>query len=169
MKIAGIDPSMSSTGVAIIDWPKMLVTSVKAPKVDASISGRLSRASIVAGEVDKLIADCDVVVIENYQRGGMVNVALVEFQAMLRYAIYRLDTEFLEVAPTQLKKFVTGKGNASKAEIVSKLSRAHNIQFTTDDEADALGLAIIGATYSGVLSTAYGYQDEVIAKIRSTK
>lgn len=45
------------------------------------------------------------------------------------------------IPPTSLKKFVTGKGNAKKAEVINAIEEKWNIAFVNDNLADAYGLA----------------------------
>lgn len=54
----------------------------------------------------------------------------------------------VECAPSKLKKFITGKGNADKTAVTSAITRMWpDVTIGSDDEADALGLASIGAIH----------------------
>lgn len=71
----------------------------------------------------------------------------------------------VEVAPTTLKKFATGKGNADKAEVVSALSRRYGRTFKSDDAADAFALMQIGLCLTGDFDPETRAQQEVIAML----
>jgi crossover junction endodeoxyribonuclease RuvC len=71
----------------------------------------------------------------------------------------------VEVAPTTLKKYATGKGNADKAEVISALSRRYGRTFKSDDAADAYALMQIGLCLSGVVAPETRAQAEVIAML----
>ena len=52
-------------------------------------------------------------------------------------------TEFVEIAPTTVKKLLTGSGKASKQEVAAALERYVGKQtYTTDDESDAIAVGI---------------------------
>lgn len=54
----------------------------------------------------------------------------------------------VEVAPAKLKKFATGRGNADKTAVTSALTKMWPaVTISSDDEADALNLASIGAIH----------------------
>ena len=69
---------------------------------------------------------------------------------------------YLEVAPTQLKKFATGKANASKEEIAVAAYKKWGIECRTNDETDAAVLVYIGLAYMGNTDGLAVYQQEVI-------
>ena len=68
---------------------------------------------------------------------------------LVRYFVVSYSKCLVEVPPTTLKKFISGKGNAGKAEIVSTLSSKFGMAFKTDNAADAYGLAQLGLASQG--------------------
>lgn len=68
---------------------------------------------------------------------------LAEFGSMLRqYLLATFDDALVaEVAPSTMKKFVTGTGNSAKLGVVVHLVKQTNQDLATDDEYDALGMA----------------------------
>ena len=55
----------------------------------------------------------------------------------------------MEVAPTSLKKFVTGKGNAKKDLMLLSVYKRWGFDTTNDNKADAYGLAQFGRALLG--------------------
>lgn len=84
-----------------------------------------------------------LVVIEGYSynsRGSVVTLG--EFGGILRSQLIE-RARLVEVSPNTLKKFVTGKGNASKIEVSSTLSQRYGLIFDNSDQYDALALWLI--------------------------
>lgn len=75
----------------------------------------------------------------------------------------------LLVAPSRLKKFVTGAGNASKVQVAAAVTRHWpDAQARNDNEFDAVGLAAIGAAAHGepFNRALTKYQQEVVEAVR---
>ena len=77
----------------------------------------------------------------------------------------RWEAVIIEVPPTVLKKFATGKGNAKKAAVVSMLSRKYDIEFSTDDQADAFCLSLIGLCVKGMATTTL-HEAKIVSEIQ---
>lgn len=63
--------------------------------------------------------------------GGIVKLS--------HYAVFGRDP--IVIPPTSLKKFVTGKGNAKKADVIAAIESRWGVSFRNDNLADAYGLA----------------------------
>ena len=86
--------------------------------------------------------------------GGMVKLTLLDF------GIYPLI-----VPPTNLKKYVTGKGNGiSKSQMLLQVYKKWDAEFTDDNAADSYALARL---VSG--SHELAYEKEVYAKLQDPK
>jgi crossover junction endodeoxyribonuclease RuvC len=59
--------------------------------------------------------------------------------------------EYIEVPPTNLKKFVTGKGNSGKPQMAAHTQKRWGHIFDDDDLTDAYGLSQIGRAVRGHL------------------
>ena len=115
-----------------------------------------------------------IVVMEGYSMGSRVGrlADLGELGGVLKVALwevgYREDIGTLVVVPPpQIKKFVAGRGNAEKAAVVAAVVRRWKVDVSTDDEADAYGLARLGVALLGAGEALTEFQDDVVRKIRA--
>ena len=76
---------------------------------------------------------------------------LFEVGTVLRYCLFLKNYSYIEVPPTSLKKFVTGKGNVKKEMMLKEVYKRWKIDCDTNDEADAVGLAYMGMALDGNL------------------
>lgn len=71
---------------------------------------------------------------------GIVKLSLYDYFGTLADTILRTP---LQVPPMTLKKFVAGKGNAKKQEMLMQIYKRWGVEFNDDNAADAYGLARI--------------------------
>jgi crossover junction endodeoxyribonuclease RuvC len=98
--------------------------------------------------------DDPIVVVEGYSFSSRNSQshALGELGGVVRLALYEAGVAYIDVPPTSRAKFATGKGNASKNEVVSSISARTGIVWSgkgADDMCDAwvlrqMGLARLG-------------------------
>lgn len=139
MKIVGLDLSLTATGVALADGS--LLTIKTKPNAD-----RMARIS----EIRKGVLRCldflghgrvDMVVIEGYSMGSRQGShQLGELGGAIRMMLHDQAVPFVEVAPTRLKKYATGKGNADKDAVLVKAVRTFTPGPANNNEADAAWL-----------------------------
>ena len=70
------------------------------------------------------------------------------------------------VTPSQLKKFVTGKGNADKNVVMKEVYKRFHIDTDDDNTADAVVLGHIGLALTGAYQTTTQEQKATLADIR---
>lgn len=144
MRIIGIDPSLSRTGVCIIDGSDVGVSSIVA-------SSKLlvyERQTAMVKGVCNLLQKGDVVTLEEF--GASARFALsgrfverIEICGMLKLLIPRATGfPWLSVSPTLLKSFVAGKASAKKNDVLFSVREQWKVNVGNDDEADAFGLAV---------------------------
>ena len=116
MIIAGIDPSLSCTAIVIGSGPSNVKRfTVQRPPQGLSVWAKFQRYEGIAGEVAEILRAENVerILIEGYAFASDFNVTkMAEFGAVLRLYLLDIDKRFREVAPTELKSYATGKGNA---------------------------------------------------------
>lgn len=151
----GVDPS-TKTGIAVAESGRVLKTC----RLEVPQRSGLHRAGALAALLLEELASWDpkLVVFEGY---GYANshtlVTLVEIGTVLRYFTMQKGFEYVDIPPTSLKKFVTGKGNAKKDVMMLEVYKRFGYEAPTNDEADAIGLAMFGQAMHGkvILPTAH--------------
>lgn len=72
-------------------------------------------------------------------------VTLVEVGTAIRLALHAHESNYVEIAPNALKKFATGKGNATKDKIMLAVYKKWGFEAETNNIADAYVLAKMAA------------------------
>jgi crossover junction endodeoxyribonuclease RuvC len=143
MNVAGIDQSLTSTGLVVLNDEGLIQTTKlieKKPTVPA-----VKRMLDIATEIIDTLDEYGVkhVAIEGFGFGarGRAVFDLGGLGFIIRAILYQHDIQTDEVPPTVLKKFVTGKGNCHKDLMLLKVYKRWGIEFTSHDLADAYGLS----------------------------
>ena len=84
-----------------------------------------------------------------HHRGGAATEILVGMRGILLTYCQDNRIETVEVPPNTLKKFATGRGNASKADMIADLKSKHSIETDNDNIADAAWLVYYGRDMFG--------------------
>lgn len=91
-----------------------------------------------------------------------------ELGMVTKWAIYSMGVGLTKyptiVAPTALKKFITGKGTAKKNEILLGVFKRWGADFSDDNEADSYGLARVASALDGH-ETLTAFQEEVLGAL----
>jgi Holliday junction resolvasome RuvABC endonuclease subunit len=158
MIVVGIDPSLTSAGVAILKngQPTHVSHHGFAGHNGATYQTRsrrirhqctnVTRAALTHGQPD-------LVVIEEHPYA--VRISAGEFdRSGLWHGIYgAIDAREIPIVvihPGTHKKWLTGRGDAKKRDIIDNIAEWWtDLAIANDDEADALGLALIGAFHLG--------------------
>lgn len=156
-RIAGLDLSLTSTGVALVErgHPPQSVALGSEGKATATLPQRHRRLTLLADKIidaTTLQGPPDLVVIEApaYSRGTGHMHDRSGLWWLVVSRILTLGYPLIEVGPNLRAKYATGKGNAGKAAVMIAVTRRYpDCDFTTDDEADALVLAAIGSRLLG--------------------
>lgn len=154
VRVVGLDLSLTATGTALIR-PGM-TTAVQTLKSkgakDATLGERADRLRKLAREILLPAATANVVVIEQpaYSQTGGSHHDRSGLWWLVVDALIFDDLRLVEVTPQAVKIYATGKGNASKDEVLAAVVRRYpNIEVRNNNEADALVLAAIGARLAG--------------------
>jgi crossover junction endodeoxyribonuclease RuvC len=166
----GIDPSL--TGTAVCFYTPGQATQPHAERYSSKprpgLDGRIARYE---GLVSRIIAPCveampAIILIEGYSYGskGKAILDIAEFGGLLRHGLLtEFDCPIIEVPPTALKKWATGKGNANKTQVVSAIVRRYGCDYDSDDEYDAFALARMAAQVLGWDGSQTANQSSVVA------
>lgn len=151
MRIVGIDPSLTSTGVAIIEMGHVQLLRVKsAGKADATWAQRRSRLGELADQICSHIVGAHLLVIEGPSYGQSISGGAHD-RAGLWWAIASaFEVPLAVVSPKGRAKYATGSGASSKDEVLAAVIRRHgDLPVANNDVADALTLAAMGARAVG--------------------
>lgn len=133
--VIGLDISLTSTGYSGFGSTGTFTSKLKGVE-------RLDDLAIQLRNY-LLSAPNDVVlIIEGYSFGSRASQAhaIGEIGGVMRLEAFRAGIAYVEVPPTCRAKFATGRGNASKNEVISAISARTGITWSgkgADDEADA--------------------------------
>jgi len=163
--IYGLDLSLTATGLAALapEGHLNVFTFGTPPKM--SVEARLTE---MARQVDTRIVAPELVVIEGLAFGA--NDPSAHERAALHYIVrcnlWSEGTRVLVVAPSSLKKFITGKGSAKKELVILEVFKRWGVTAKDNNEADAAGLAYLGAAWLGRLDGLTLPMKEVISKLK---
>lgn len=145
----GIDASARSTGVGLCRVHQGVTTRVSLTiKPPSDISGG-ERLSYLFTELQYFLCQHGCDGLTDRLTGGAIEGAshdsknletvLSEVRGVFKLLCDMLGIELLVVAPKQLKKFITGRGDASKEDVLAAVD-PEKWAVLNDDEADASGL-----------------------------
>ena len=169
MIVCGIDPSL--TGTAVV-WGES-ITEFNHERLSSKPCGdgvvaRMRRLESLVGKIDKLIRMIgpDLILIEGYSFGSKCNREFLgEFGGVCRWHLIDHTPNVLEVSPSHLKQFVTGKGNAKKDVVAAHCANRWGVMFDDSDTYDAFGLYAIALAAAGQFTPGTAIQSEVVGKI----
>lgn len=167
--ILAFDLSLISTGYYILSENKPIKGGFLTSKggVIKSSLKEDARLYFIEQRIDLLLKTHkpDLVVIEGYSFGsrGRATFSSGELGGVIRLLLFRKKIPYLVVAPTSLKKFISGKGNSSKDMMLLKTYKKYGIEFDNNNICDAFGLAMIGKAWQQ--GTNIQYEKDVLKAI----
>lgn len=146
-RVLGLDLSLTCTGIAGPGWTDTITPP-------AALRGAERMLWIRAALLDDYLAGAGLVVVEGPSYGSQAGQRGHHERAglwwLIRCALHNLDVPVAVVPPAALKRYATGRGNASKADMLLAAARRFPwFDGSTADEADALWLAAMGADHLG--------------------
>lgn len=140
-RVMGLDMSLQATGVACASCGPRTVSFPKLRGEERLV------------QIRQDVMSCgyfhDVVVLEGYSFGSHQahSHALGELGGVVRVALHEAGIPFAEVAPAALKKFATGKGNATKDQVLAAAIRRFGFEGDNNNAADAHILRAMGLAH----------------------
>lgn len=143
-RVIGLDLSLVRTGIASYGWTDAIVPGKNLTGVEriADIGNQIV-AHLGAAEL------VDLVVVEGPSYGSQAGQQGHHERAGLwwhvAYQLWRRDLDVAIVPPASLKQYATGRGNATKDEVLASACRQFpSYGVRRNDEADALWLCAMG-------------------------
>jgi len=145
-KVLGLDLSLTGTGLAGNTWTETLKPPAKLHDV--------ARIDWIRNTiVDRYLDDVALVVVEGPAYSRQANQQGHHERAGLWWvtirALWRRGVPYAVVTPGGLKRYATGKGDASKDEVLVAVTRRFDWFAGDNNAADALVLAAMGADHLG--------------------
>ena len=171
-KVIGIDPSLTTTAVCVSSaddgWFEM--NTFKSSPVGYHVADRIKRYLDFSREI---VDQCEehsvtLVLIEGFVFTSAQASVQGEFGGILRCKLLAAFPGLVhEVAPATLKKFVTGKGNASKVAMAGAIAHRDGVEFDTDEAYDAFGIAQMARQLVGWSKPANQWQRDSLESLRA--
>ena len=142
-RVIGLDLSITATGIADIDGMTSTVGG-KASRGDARL------IDICLAVLAEKAIGCQLAVIEGlavHGPGGAMAAAQV--MGAVKITLMQAQVRYVEVPPSSLKKYATGKGNATKADMAVALYKRAGLELANDNEVDAWWLRAMGLHHLG--------------------
>ena len=166
MMALGIDLSLTGTGLAVVEGNKLHFSECYKP-VNKSSPERLIEIQRKVSET-MLGYDPEIICLEGYSFGskGRAVFQTGELGGVIRVLLHKSGINWLEIPPSQVKKFAAGVGNCGKDIVLQQVYKRWGMEFKTSDEADAFVLAKIGTILLGHEEKLTKKQEEVIEVLR---
>ena len=142
MGFVGIDPS-TNTGFVRLDKDGNVLEEKVINGVGKEDPYRMIT---LVDNIMKELQPGDYITIEspaNHSKGSYIS-QMFGIAWAIRIQLMRIGIKYIDVAPSQVKKFATGKGNAPKDQMILPLSKKWGFENRNDNIRDAYVLARIG-------------------------
>ncbi len=161
IKVIGIDPGLSATGVGIVRGMGLKIDGFSFDSINTSknisLPSRLDQIFsnlllVLKDEKPDLMVVEDVFSVEKFPKAG---ITLGKVTGVVLLAGCRVDVPVAEVSVREAKQVLTGNGNASKMQLEKAVRRLLNLTkpIRPYHASDAMGLAILGLfRYNDVLA-----------------
>lgn len=177
-RIIGVDQSLTSTGVAVVEGGRFVSVERVRPKMKAKLDGMAKREAehvrleeiLQAIRTHTLTASHQPIVGLEGPAMGIKGAAVVQIfglYILLKQELYRMGVPYYVVPPSTVKLYATGNGAAGKDDVLSAMVRRHpGVDFSGNDQADAMAIAAIGARhYSLPVETSTAYMARAMEKM----
>jgi len=152
IKIIGIDPGLSETGIGIVMGTGQKVDGFSFGSIhtstEDSLSNRLNQIfskllQIIKQEKPDIMVVEDIFSLKKYPKSG---ITLGKVTGVILLAGCQVDVEVAEIQVREAKKALTGNGNASKMQLERAVRHFLNLTapIRPNHASDAMALALIG-------------------------
>ena len=152
VKIIGIDPGLSATGIGIIRGQGSKIAGYSFGSINTStksaLANRLDKifsklAHILNQEKPDLMVVEDVYSLKKYPKSGIL---LGQVTGVVLLAGFKAAVPSIEIPVREAKQILTGNGNATKIQLEKAVRHRlkHKEPIRPSHASDAIGLALIG-------------------------
>lgn len=167
-RVAGLDLSLKATGISIITDGAHTWTVKSASIPNATLIQRRDRINLIVSQVAGLVERAEIVVLEGPSYGSN-SVGSWDRAWLYGAVVDKLLTRGHRIAvaaPTVVKKFAAGTGNADKTAVAVGMSKLWPyVVARNDNEWDALALATMGAQRLGLPVPSRAHHAETLTKV----
>lgn len=155
MQIIGIDPGSRYTGYGLIDKNGQNVEHLASGRINATKGDTFAhRLEIIYEGLQSVLADFDpaVAAVETVftAHNAKSTIKLGQARGVALLALRHAELELHEYAPAQVKKNTTGRGRATKDQVVQMVKLRLDLDADlAEDAADALAVAICHGQAAG--------------------
>jgi crossover junction endodeoxyribonuclease RuvC len=146
MAVLGIDPSLTGFALRYVARGGELAHQIKTKSTDFPCFP--ARLDFIEQEFSRFLLSLEerieLVAIEGFSfgsRGGTMQSEINGLGQTIRLALWRRGLSYVEVPPSTLKKWISGKGNAEKSTMMMEVLDRWGYKSTDDNDADAYALA----------------------------
>lgn len=143
-KVVGLDLSMTGTGVAHTQVDDRACTHLLVPEGRGDF-----RLASIRFQVKTYIAGAELVLIEEWLVQSATAPITGMVHGVVRTALMELEIPYTTVPPTTLKKYATGRGNATKTQMAVAAFKRADLEFDDDNQCDAWWLWVMARDLSG--------------------
>ena len=171
----GLDLSLSATGFYLIkENGEVEFDEIRTKKEQFSCD--IARVEHIADIILEKISKYEIkfIAVEDFftgqQPGTVIQLAILG--TIVRYKLLENGYSYLAVAPTQVKKYATGKGNAPKDNMLKAVFKNWNVDTNSNNIADACAIAHLGQAYYEWINGNKDYKKyeiEVLKKIQKER
>jgi crossover junction endodeoxyribonuclease RuvC len=158
IKVIGIDPGLSATGIGIIKGHGSKIDGYSFGSISTSTNSALPKrldkifsklVQILSQEQPDLMVIEDVYSLKKYPKSGIM---LGQVTGIVLLAGFQTSVPSIEIPVREAKQILTGNGNANKAQLEKAVRHRlkHKEPIRPSHASDAIGMALIGL---------YRYQD----------
>lgn len=162
MKYVGIDPSTKTGMVMIGETGCLIYRSEIRPKVEKDPE----RFMDIAKQILLNLSEGDIICIEGFSYGSKGKGVSTQYGIgwLIRAELIRNGYTYIDIPPTSVKKFATGKGNTKKDEMVLPIYKKWGFEHSSDNVRDAYVLAQMAKAIVNP-SNLTEYQKEALKKV----
>lgn len=144
MTVSGLDLSMTATGVTHQGLDGVACSHLIKPREVRDL-----RLPEIARRAVEYVKDSDLVLIEGYLNKSFSAGITGMVHGAVRAALIEQGLKYATLPPTSLKKFATGRGNATKTDMALAALKRGGLEFRDDNECDSWWLYVAAAEHLG--------------------